>query len=131
MKEILFICVHNSGRSQMAEALFNYHARDKARAHSAGTRPAKHLDRNVVAAMKEIDIDISTKRPKMLTQEMLNSADILIAMGCSVDNGCPVTFIPAENWALDDPEGKSIEEVSEIRDRIESKVKRLILELEL
>jgi len=131
MKKVLFVCVHNSGRSQMAEALFNYYAWDNAQAQSAGTRPAAHVDRNVVSAMNEIGIDVSTQRPKILTKEMLDGADTVIAMGCSMDSVCPITFTPAEDWALQDPEGKSIEEVREIRDQIESKVKRLIADLRL
>jgi len=88
-----------------------------------------HLDRNVVAAMKELGIDISAQRPKMLTREMLDSTDTVVSMGCGADQACPITLTSADEWALDDPEGKSIEEVREIRDQIEGKVRRLILDL--
>jgi protein-tyrosine-phosphatase len=115
----------------MAEALFNYHAQGKAQAHSAGTRPGAHVDRNVVEVMKEIDIDISAQRPKMLTQEMLKGVGKVIGMGCSVDEACPIMLVPYEDWALEDPEGKPIEEVREIRNRIEGKVKKLIIDLRL
>jgi arsenate reductase len=129
MKKILFVCVHNAGRSQMAEAFFNNYARGKAQAFSAGTQPASHTDRTVSQAMKEIGIDISSQRPKMLTLKMMEDADRVITMGCGVEGVCPATFVPTEDWQLEDPEGKSIERVRAIRDEIETKVKNLIEEL--
>jgi arsenate reductase len=128
MKQVLFVCVHNSGRSQMAEAFFNHYAAGRARAISAGTQPANHVDRNFVQAMKEIGIDISSSQAKALTSEMLDSADKVITMGCGVEGACPASFVPAEDWQLDDPEGQPIENVWEIRDEIEAKVKKLIRE---
>jgi arsenate reductase len=112
----------------MAEAFFNHYADGKAEAISAGTRPASHVDQTVVKAMREIGIDISSKRAKPLTSEMLDSADKIITMGCDVKRECPASFVPTEDWQLEDPEGKPIEEVRKIRDEIEIKVKRLIEE---
>ncbi|OGO30125.1 MAG: arsenate reductase [Chloroflexi bacterium RBG_16_56_11] len=129
MKTVIFVCVHNSGRSQMAEAFFNRLAEGKARAISAGTRPAVHTDRTVVVAMKELGIDISLQRPKLLTFEMLEKADHAITMGCGVEETCPASFIPTEDWRLDDPEGKSLEEVRIIRDTIKAKVEALVQEM--
>jgi arsenate reductase len=124
----LFVCVHNSGRSQMAEAFFEHYADGKAKAFSAGTRPASHVDQTVVKAMREVGIDISSKRPKALTLEMLDGADRVITMGCGVEGVCPATIVPTEDWQLEDPEGKPIEKVREIRDEIEARVKKLIRE---
>ena len=129
IKTVLLICVHNSGRSQMAEALFNYMAQGKARAISAGTRPAAHTDRNVTAAMKEIGIDISSQRPKALTIEMINAADRVITMGCGVAETCPASLVPTEDWQLDDPEGRSLEEIRVIRDTIRTHVEKLVGEV--
>jgi arsenate reductase len=129
MKKILFVCVHNAGRSQIAEAFFNHYAKGKAQAFSAGTHYASRIDPIVVEAMAERGIDISNKRPKMLTLEMLGVADKVISMGCGVEGVCPATFVPTEDWQLEDPEGKPIEQVRAIRDEIEAKVKTLIEEI--
>lgn len=129
MKKVLFVCVHNSGRSQMAEAFFNQLAKGEAVATSAGTRPAAHVDRNVADAMCEVGIDIRQQRPKPLTFEMLESADRVITMGCGVEEVCPASFIPTEDWTLEDPEGKPIEKVRQIRDQIRVKVEVLVKEL--
>jgi arsenate reductase len=129
MKKILFVCVHNAGRSQMAEAFFNNYAEGKAQAFSAGTHYAPHINPTVIEAMREVGIDISKKRPKMMSLEMLGVADKVITMGCGAEGVCPATFVPTEDWQLDDPEGKSIEKVRAIRDEIEAKVKKLIEEI--
>jgi arsenate reductase len=129
MKKILFVCVHNAGRSQIAEAFFNHYAKGKAQAFSAGTHYASRINPIVVEAMGERGIDISNKRPKMLTLEMLGVADKVISMGCGVEGVCPATFVPTEDWQLEDPEGKPIEQVRAIRDEIEAKVKTLIEEI--
>jgi len=126
MKRVLFVCVHNSGRSQIAEALFNRYAAGKAIASSAGTRPASHIDRNVAEAMREIGIDIGNQRPKMLTPDMMADADRIITMGCSANGVCPATFKATEDWGIEDPEGKPIDRVREIRDEIDGKISRLI-----
>ena len=129
-KKVLFVCTHNSGRSQMAEAFFNSYAPPHIRAISAGSQPAERLNQTVVNAMKEADINISSQRPKLLTVEMLDSADIVITMGCGAEKACPAAFVETEDWQLEDPEGKSIREIREIRDQIETKVKHLIKQIE-
>ena len=130
MKKILFVCVHNSGRSQMAEAFFNKLAKNKARAISAGTQPAAQINPTVVAAMRELGMEIGNQKPKSLTLEMMESADRVITMCCNVAETCPASFIPTEDWELDDPEGKSIEETRQIRDQIKTKVEVLVKELD-
>ena len=130
MKKILFVCVHNSGRSQMAEAFFNQLAKSKARAISAGTQPATQINPTVVAAMRELGMEIGNQKPKSLTLEMMESADRVITMGCNVAETCPASFIPTEDWELDDPEGKSIEETRQIRDQIKTRVEVLVKELD-
>ena len=130
MKKILFLCVHNSGRSQMAEAFVNQLAKDKVVAISAGMDPATRVNATVVAAMHELGIDIGKQEPKLLTLEMLEGAYRVITMGCSVAEVCPASFIPTEDWDLDDPEEKSIQDVRKIRDQIKTKVEVLIRELD-
>ena len=110
----------------MAEAFFNRMIAGKAVAVSAGTQPAAHMDSNVVKAMKEIGIDISQQRPKALTLEMMEEADRVITMGCGVEETCPASFVPTEDWGLDDPEGRSLEEVRKIRDAIKARVETLV-----
>jgi arsenate reductase len=126
MKKVLFVCVQNSGRSQMAEAFFNQLAEGKAVAISAGTQPAAQINSTVVTAMHEVGIDIGDRKPKLLTSEMLESADRVITMGCNVAEACPTSFVPAEDWELNDPEGKPIQEVRRIRDKIKTRVEELI-----
>ena len=132
MTRVLFVCVRNSGRSQMAEAFFNQIAEGKAQAYSAGTQPADKINPAVVEAMREVGIDISGNRLKALTMEMVEKADRMITMGCGAEAGavCPASFIETEDWALEDPEGKSLEEVRKIRDEIEKRVIKLLNELE-
>ena len=131
MKKVLFVCIHNSGRSQMAEAFFNKLAEGKAIGLSAGTRPADDVNPVVVEAMNEVGIDISNNKPKMLTIDMVDSADRMITMGCGAEaeEVCPASFIETEDWALDDPHGQSIGEVRKIRDDIKDRVMNLIDEL--
>jgi len=131
MKTILFVCVHNSGRSQMAEAFFNKLAEDRARAFSAGTQPAGKVNPVVVEAMKEVDIDISGNSPKMLTMDMVEKADKMITMGCEAEAEavCPASFIETQDWALEDPKGKSLEQVRKIRDEIKERVNKLVKEI--
>jgi len=126
MKKVLFICVGNSGRSQMAEAFFNQKTQGKAVAISAGTNPAAQLNSTVVAAMRESGIDITDKKPKFRTTEMLEGADRVITMGCNVAEACPATFIHTEDWGLDDPDGEPIEKVRQIRDEIEARIDGLV-----
>lgn len=131
MKTILFVCIHNSGRSQMAEAFFNQRAKGKAQAYSAGTQPADKVNPVVVEAMKEVDIDISHNKPKMLSIDMAEKADRMITMGCGADAEaiCPASIIETDDWALEDPHGKSFEEVRKIRDEVKERVIKLLQEL--
>ena len=127
MKTVLFICTHNSARSQMAEAFLNHLAKGKARAISAGSEPADRVNPLVVEAMREIGIDISQNKPKLLTDEMMQNIDRAITMGCEVS--CPYTAVETEDWALEDPEGKTPEEVRKIRDEIKTRVVSLLVQL--
>ena len=131
MKTILFVCIHNSGRSQMAEAFFNQMARGKARAISAGTQPADKVNPVVAQAMKEAGIDISLNKPKALIIEMIEGSDRMITMGCGDDAAglCPARIVETEDWALDDPKGQPIEKVREIRDEVRRRVTGLIKEI--
>jgi len=131
IKTVVFVCIHNSGRSQMAEAFFNQMAQGKALALSAGTRPGDKVNPTVVEAMREIGIDISGNKPKTMTLDMLSKADKMITMGCAADalGLCPASFIETEDWALEDPEGKSLEQVRKIRDEIKQRVRTLVKEM--
>jgi arsenate reductase len=126
MKTVLFVCVGNASRSQMAEAFFNQAAGGKARAISAGTKPASAVDLRTVDVMREVGIDISGARPKALTMEMLDQADRVVTMGCGTEGVCPASFVETEDWQLEDPKGKSLEEVRRIRDEIKARVTRLL-----
>ena len=130
-KTVLFVCVHNSGRSQMAEAFFNLLAKGKAKGLSAGTQPADKVNPVVVKAMREVGIDISANKPKALTIDMVKKADKMITMGCGAEAEavCPASFIETEDWALEDPKGKTLEQVRKIRDEIKERVIRLLNEL--
>jgi len=129
MKKVLFVCVHNSGRSQMAEAFFNKLAAGKASASSAGTDPAPQVNPVAVEAMREMGIDISRQKPKALTFEMVEKADRVVTMGCGVEGVCPASFVHTEDWELDDPAGKPLDEVRRIRDQIRARVTELLKEL--
>lgn len=130
MKTVLFVCVHNSGRSQIAEAFFNQLAKGRAKAISAGTSPASAVDPIVVEVMKEADIDISGKNPKPLTPEMLEQVHMVVTMGCGVEEICPATWVETEDWALEDPKGKTLETVRGIRDEIRTRVSKMLREME-
>jgi len=129
MKEVLFVCARNAGRSQMAEGFFNHLMQGTATGKSAGTSPAGKVNPTVIAAMCEAGIDIRNQRPKPLTLEMLEKAARVITMGCETAGVCPASFVPAEDWKLDDPEGKPIEAVRRIRDQIRDKVTALVREV--
>ena len=129
MKRVLFVCVHNSGRSQMAEAFLNSLANGRARAESAGTEPASGLNPMVVQAMAQLGFDLSGHATKLISQEAADQADRVITMGCSIDEACPATLVPTEDWGLADPEGKPLEEVRAIRDEIHDRVRNLVAEL--
>ena len=130
MRKVLFVCVQNAGRSQMAMAFFRRYAPEGMEALSAGTRPARSVDPVVVEAMREVELDVSSQRPRMLTPEMLEAADRVITMGCGAEASCPAAFVPTEDWELEDPHGRPIERVREIRDQIEARVKRLIEDIQ-
>ena len=126
MKKVLFVCVHNADRSQMAEAFLNSAGADSLLATSAGTIPTERVNSVVAEAMQEVGINISANSPKVITQEMANEADLIITMGCAIDEASPATFLPAEDWGLDDPAGQPIETVRRIRDQIRIKVAELL-----
>lgn len=126
--EVLFVCVHNAGRSQMAAGLLAARAAGKVSVRSAGSTPADTLDPAVVEAMQEIGIDISRELPKPLTDEFVRAADVVITMGCG--DSCPL--YPGkryEDWELDDPAGRDIAQVRGIRDHVAERVDRLLAEL--
>jgi len=129
MKTVLFVCVHNSGRSQMAEAFFDKLAKGRAKGLSAGTQPAEAVNPVVIEAMREIGIDISHNKPKALTMEMLEQADRVITMGCGAEAVCPASFVETEDWALEDPQGKTLPDVRKIRDEIKDRIVKLIKEM--
>ena len=126
MKTVIFACVHNAGRSQMAAALFNALADPaKWRAISAGTNPGDRVHPEVVAVMREEGIDLSDARPQKLTPELAEHAQLLVTMGCGDE--CP--FVPGvrrDDWPLEDPKGKSVDRVRAIRDEIRARVQALL-----
>jgi arsenate reductase len=127
MKKVLFVCVENAGRSQMAEAFAKKYGENKFTVSSAGNKPAEKVNPTVVEVMKEEDIDLSSNIPKLITAKMAQEVDLIVTMGCNDQGICPGPFFkPTIDWALEDPKGKSIEKVREIRDEIEQKVKQLI-----
>jgi len=131
MKRIIFVCVENAGRSQMAEAFANHYGKGRLVASSAGVMLADRVNPVVVEAMKEKGINISMNKPKLLTTKMTEEAHQIITMGCSVEKVCPAPFLKnVIDWGLEDPKGKPIEKVRQIRDEIEKRVTRLISELD-
>jgi arsenate reductase len=126
MKTVLFACVHNAGRSQMAAAWFNALAdRAKATAVSAGTDPGPHVHPGVIHAMREVGIDLEGVAPRKLTDELAATASLLVTMGCG--EACPVVpGLERMDWPLDDPKGKSIERVRGIRDEVQGRVTELL-----
>ena len=125
---VLFVCVHNAGRSQMAAGFLEALAGGAVRVYSAGTEPADQLNPVAVAAMAELGIDVTTKRPRLLTTDAVQASDVVITMGCG--DTCPV--FPGtryEDWRLDDPAGLPIEQVRPIRDEIKARVTALVAEL--
>ena len=126
--EVLFVCVHNAGRSQMAAGLLAKLAGERVSVRSAGSEPADQLNPRVVEAMKEIGIDVGAEVPKPLTGNMVKAADVVVTMGCG--DACPI--YPGkryEDWELEDPAGKDLETVRRIRDDIEGRVRALAAEL--
>lgn len=128
---VLFVCVHNAGRSVMAEALFNAHPPPGFSAVSAGTEPGGSPHAEVVAAMSEIGIDISVHRGRLLTDEMITGAMRVVTMGCAVDEAaCPaIRLAGVDDWGLSDPKGRPIDEVRAVRDEIALRVTGLVRSL--
>jgi protein-tyrosine-phosphatase len=125
------VCIENAGRSQIAEAFANKYGKGKFVVSSAGNKPADKVNPIVVEALKEKGIDISMNKPKLLTFQMAQDADLVVTMGCNDQGICPGPFFkPTIDWNLEDPKGKPIEKVREIRDEIEKRVQRLIEENE-
>lgn len=126
--EVLFVCVHNAGRSQMAAALLEHHAEGRVHVRSAGTVPAEQIDPAVVEAMDEIGLDLSKAYPKPLTDGFVHASDVVVTMGCG--DACPI--YPGkryEDWNLDDPAGRTLDEVRPIRDEIDRRVRALLADL--
>lgn len=130
-KTILFVCVENAARSQMAEGYFRKYAPDRFLAISAGTKPAVELSPLAVEAMRDADIDISRQKSKDITEDMMRNSTKIVNMGCMDKESCPTLFLPnLIDWNIEDPKGKSLEKVREIRDEIERRVKELVASLE-
>jgi arsenate reductase (thioredoxin) len=126
--EVLFVCVHNAGRSQMAAALLDLRANGRVSVRSAGTAPADAVNPLVVEAMSEIGVDLRASAPKALTTDAVHAADVVITMGCG--DSCPV--VPGkryDDWPVDDPAGRELEAVRRIRDDIDARVQALVAEL--
>ncbi|WP_315104304.1 arsenate reductase ArsC [uncultured Microbacterium sp.] len=125
---VLFVCVHNAGRSQMAAGFLRHLAGDRIEVRSAGSMPAAEINPVAVAAMAEVGIDITAEQPKVLTTEAVQASDVVITMGCG--DACP--FFPGtryEDWVLDDPAGQGIDAVRPIRDDIRGRIETLVSEL--
>ena len=126
--EVLFVCVHNAGRSQMAAALLDHHAQGRVAIRSAGSTPADEINPAVVAAMNELGIDLAKEFPKPLTTDAVEAADVVVTMGCG--DACPIfpgkTYL---DWELPDPAGKPIEEVRSLREEIDRRVQGLLDDL--
>ncbi len=126
--EVLFVCVHNAGRSQMAAALVTLRSGGRVRVRSAGSDPAAEVNPAVVEAMRELGVDLSGARPRLVTDEAVRAADVVVTMGCG--DACPV--YPGkryEDWQVDDPAGADLDAVRRIRDEIDGRVRRLVDEL--
>ena len=121
---VLFVCVQNAGRSQMAAALFNRQAGGRAVAVSAGTRPAERVHPEVVAAMREVGTDLSDAKPRLMSAELAAGSTRVVTMGCGDE--CPVVNAPVEDWGLPDPAGRPAVEVRAIRDDIDRRVRSLL-----
>ncbi len=126
-EDVLFVCVENAGRSQMAEAFFRKFTENRFNVISAGTTPSKELNPIVVQVMKEIGIDMNNQNPKMLSESMISNSFKTINMGCMDKESCPALFVKdVINWNIPDPKEKTIEQIREIRDQIKTEVLNLI-----
>ena len=128
--KVLFVCVHNAGRSRMAAAYLNAMAGDRFEGVSAGTEPADHPHPEVVRAMAEDGIAVEDRPGVLLTQAMTDEAVQVVGMGCAVEEACPALRVPLEDWGLDDPKGRPMDEVRVIRDEVKRRVERLVADLE-
>jgi arsenate reductase len=129
MARVLFVCLHNAGRSQMSEALFTQAAAGRHEARSAGTRPGDRVHPEVVTVMRELDIDLAERKPQLLTTELAEWADVIVTMGCGDE--CP--YIPGKrymDWDLEDPKGQSLDRVRATRDEIGRRIEALVTELD-
>jgi protein-tyrosine-phosphatase len=127
---ILFVCIENAGRSQMAEGFFRKHAPEGFEPISAGTKPTSQVNPIVVQAMDEVGISIRQQKPKDITEDMMRNSTKIVNMGCMDKSFCPTLFIPnLIDWGIEDPKGKSIQQIREIRDEIEQRVIQLVASL--
>jgi arsenate reductase (thioredoxin) len=125
---VLFVCVHNAGRSQMAAGLVRLRSNERIQVRSAGSDPAETVNPAVVEAMAELGVDMSDAFPKPLTDDVVRAADVVITMGCG--DACPIyTGKRYEDWQLDDPAGKTLDEMRPIRDELDARVQALVAEL--
>jgi arsenate reductase len=129
-KTVLFVCVENSARSQMAEGFFRKYAPRGYSTISAGTKPSGEINPLAIQVMKELGVDISKQKSKIITEEMIRNSTVRVNMGCMERESCPTLFIHnVLEWGIEDPKGKSIEKVREIRDNIEQRVRQLATDL--
>ena len=130
-KNILFVCVENTGRSQMAEAFFKKYAKNQFHVISAGTSPSSHLNPVVVSVMNELGIDLENQKPQLLSSSMIENSNKTVNMGCMDKESCPSLFVKdVDDWNIEDPKGKSIEDVRKIRDQIKNDVLNLLNSIE-
>ena len=130
-KNILFVCVENAGRSQMAEAFFKKYAKNQFHVISAGTSPSSHLNPVVVSVMNELGIDLENQKPQLLSSSMIENSNKTVNMGCMDKESCPSLFVnDVDDWNIEDPKGKSIEDVRKIRDQIKNDVLNLLNSIE-
>ena len=130
-KNVLFVCVENTGRSQMAEAFFKKYAKNQFNVISAGTSPSSHLNPIVVSVMNELGIDLENQKPQLLSSSMIENSNKTVNMGCMDKESCPSLFVKdVDDWNIEDPKGKSIEDVRKIRDQIKNDVLNLLNSIE-
>ncbi len=130
-KNVLFVCVENTGRSPMAEAFFKKYAKNQFNVISAGTSPSSHLNPVVVLVMNELGIDLENQKPQLLSSSMIENSNKTVNMGCMDKESCPSLFVKdVADWNIEDPKGKSIEDVRKIRDQIKNDVLNLLNSIE-
>ena len=130
MNKVLFVCVENAGRSIMAEAFFKKYAKNF-QTTSAGTKPANQINPLVIQVMKEIGIDVTQKKPQTISDRLISKSCKIVNMGCMNEDSCPALFLnDVIDWQIPDPKGKSIDDIREIRNQIDSKVKELVSHME-